>query len=157
MRFVVPGTVALSLLMALPLGAESLGSYSHGTLRSEDEHLMVCYDEVSAIETAEAVNGALLDLLDQLSAAPDAAALTLIYQQQLYPSPGWGVLLQAIRDLRCDLVDHASHISRSTVFTGPVELQPLEASHSVVQSDFLIGVSQATTPGWVLTTEAVPD
>ena len=134
---------------------ETLGDYRHGTLRNGDEKLIVCYDSHSALEIAEAVNAEMLDLFPSLVEVSDAERQA-IYEAELYPSEGWQMLLVAIRDLRCDLVDIARHTSRRTLLVGPEELAPLGASHSVVQSDFLIGISSATIQGWILTTETVP-
>ncbi|MBC6440310.1 MAG: hypothetical protein GDA49_07865 [Rhodospirillales bacterium] len=136
--------------------AETLGPYIHGEFRENDGKLIVCYDEASAVNAAQAVNAAFMALLPEIEAASDEQTLQLLYQTDLYPSPGWQDLLKAIRELRCDLVDEASHVSRSTVFRGPADLISYGASHSVVRSDFVSQFTQATTRGWVVTTEEVP-
>jgi len=152
----VPFLLLAGLAVLGPVRAETLGAYEHGVMRENDGKLIVCYDESSAVEAAEAVNVELLALAPDLLNAADDTARQAIYQERLYPSAGWQVLLTAIRDLRCDLVDQASHIPRATVIAGPADLAALGAAHGVVRSDFLIGASQATTPGWVVTTETLP-
>lgn len=148
----------LMLLVFAPAAGhgESLGSYTHGTLRQADEKLIVCYDVATAMETAEAVNAVMLDLHDALAAAPDELARQTLFQERLYPSDGWGVLLTAIRELRCDLIDVASHISRRTVLMGPESLRAAGLAHHVVQSDIITGIGDASVPVWLVTTQDVP-
>lgn len=150
--------LALLLLAFAPATghAESLGAYTHGTLREADEKLIVCYDVASAMAAAEAVNGVMLDLHDDLAAAPDELARQTLFQERLYPSDGWGVLLTAIREMRCDLIDAASHISRQTVLMGPESLRGAGLAHHVVQSDILAGTGDASVPVWIVTTQDVP-
>jgi hypothetical protein len=136
--------------------AESQGVYTHDTLREADEKLIVCYDVGSAMAAAEAVNAVMLDLHDDLAAAPDEFARQTLFQARLYPSDGWGVLLTAIRDLRCDLIDAASHISRQTVLMGPESLRAAGLAHHVVQSDIITGTGEASVPVWIITTQDVP-
>jgi hypothetical protein len=155
-RFAVP-FVAMLLAFAPAAGrAESKGAYTHDVLREADEKLIVCYDIASAMETAEAVNAVMLDLHDDLAAAPDEFARQTLFQERLYPSDGWGVLLTAIRELRCDLIDVASHISRRTVLMGPESLRAAGLSHHVVQSDMITGTGDASVPVWIVTTQGVP-
>ena len=155
-RFVA--ALAPVLLVALPtLGhAESLGAYVHNTLRENDEKLIICYDVASAMAAAEAVNREMLAIHDAFVSAPDDLARQTLFQEQLYPSEGWGVMLAAIRDLRCDLIDVASHISRRTVLMGPEELRANGLAHHVVQTDILAGTGDGAVPVWIITTQDVP-
>ena len=142
--------------MVLQARAESAGPYVHGALREADEKLIVCLDRTVAVEAAESVNQALLDLREAIAAAPDDAARQAIYETELYPSPGWQVLMDAIFRGDCDLIDSTDHISRKTILQGPQALAALGAAHSVVESKMLYGESTIPRNVWIVTTEAVP-
>lgn len=147
---------ALACLLSLPAAAESAGPYVHGQTREADQKLIVCLDRETALGVARAVNGALMALRDDILAAPDDAARQALYEERLYTSLGWQHLMAMIYEQRCSLVDEADHVSQRTVRRGPPELDAIEASHSVVESEMLYGENQVVLTVWVVTTQAVP-
>ena len=149
---------ALILLAFAPAAghAESQGPYTLEFLREGDEKLIVCYDVGSAMVAAGAVNAVMLDLHDDLAAAPDELGRQTLFQERLYPSDAWGVLLTAIRELRCDLIDVASHTSRQTILMGPESLRAAGLAHHVVQSNMVTGTGESSVPVWIITTQDVP-
>lgn len=149
--------VAATLVaLALTARAESDGPYVHGTVRKADQKLIVCLDRTVAVEAAESVNQALLGLRGEIEAATDDAARQAIYETRLYPSPGWQVLMDAIYQGECDLIESSDHISQKTILVGPEQLVPLGAAHSVVESRMLYGEDPIPRNVWIVTTETVP-
>jgi hypothetical protein len=154
--------VLILLLLVLTFGpatsvrAESEGAYVHGETRTADKKLIVCLDRQTALGVARAVNGALMALREEILAAPDEAARQAIYEDKLYSSVGWQFLMAAVYEQSCSLIEEADHVSRRTVQLGPPELDVIEASHSVVESDMLYGEAKVPLTVWVVTTETVP-
>ncbi len=138
------------------LHAESLGAYVHGELRRADEKLITCLSGDQAVELAQGVNQVLSELRDTLIDAADDSAREIIYLDQLYPTPQWQALMDALYDEDCELAETADHTSRRTVLRGPEALDVLKASHSVVQSDVYFLDTQAASSVYIITTERVP-